>query len=92
MRPGVYIDECITRVQEADKTDTTDIALIHWVKLQVLADDLTSQALPEDSASVTESKIRNAYEKFKKQLNEWEVMQNEGLYTCKLLYAPISIL
>jgi len=83
VRPNAYLEECITKVQDFERTVDSNFTLVHWVKLQVLADDLAAQILPDELASISEAKVRSAYKNFEKQLKDWEEVKNEHLHPRK---------
>jgi hypothetical protein len=84
VRPNAYLEECIAKVERFDGMIGSNYTLVHWVKLQVLADDLATQLLPDDLASVSEGKVRSAYKNFEKQLKDWEEAKNVHLHPCKM--------
>ncbi|KAK4694414.1 hypothetical protein P7C71_g3160, partial [Lecanoromycetidae sp. Uapishka_2] len=82
VRPNAYLEECIAKVHESDGTADFNHTLVYWVKLQVLADELSAQLLQNDVAnySVSQAKARAAYMSFEKQLKDWEEAKNVVLH------------
>ena len=71
VRPNAYLDDCILKLPVAEDSVSSDRVLVHWVKLQILADDLTVQISP-DVVNLTETKARVAYKAFERQLKDWD--------------------
>lgn len=69
--PNVYLDDCISKLPRSEDAVDSDQTLVHWVKLQILADDLMSQISP-DVVNLTEAKVRTAYRAFERQLKDWD--------------------
>ena len=71
VRPNAYLDDCIIKLPLSEGSVDSDQILVHWVKLQILADDLTAQISP-DIVNLTEAKARTAYKAFERQLKDWD--------------------
>ena len=71
VRPTAYLEDCITNLRPSQDSVESDRILVHWVRLQVLADELIAQ-IPQDAVNVVDGKVRSAYRTFEKQLKDWE--------------------
>ena len=84
VRPDGYLEECITKVENSD--DLIDLVskrtLTHWVRLQILADELSTHLLPDEHFIMSEAKARAAFKTFESQLKEWELAKNGDLGAC----------
>lgn len=90
MRLTPYLEECTATVLDLDGMADSKYTLIYWVKLQMLADELSAHLLQNDVAnfSVSQAKARTAYKNFEKQLKDWEEAKNAHLHPCKFLLWP----
>ena len=84
VRPNAYLDDCIIKLPLSEGSVDSDQILVHWVKLQILADDLTAQISP-DIVNLTEAKARTAYKAFERQLKDWDEERAGYSDSCKSL-------
>ena len=82
VRPNAYLDDCTKKLLLSEDSVDSDQILVHWVKLQILADDLTAQILP-DIVNLTEAKARTAYKAFERQLKDWDEERAGYSDSCK---------
>lgn len=81
--PTPYLEECLAKVHDHEETGDSKYTLVYWVKLQVLTDELSTQLLQNEVASVSEAKARTVYKNFERQMKDWEGARNGHLPSCK---------
>lgn len=68
---STYFEDCIEKLQELDDATGNNRTLCDLVRLQIFADVLADQILPEESAIMSEAKVRSVHNEYEKQTKIW---------------------